>query len=280
MKTELDCYPCLLRQALAISRLAGCADRQQITVIDATLQLLQNGAAAVSPPEVVRRVQGFIRREVPLGDPLRAVKEESTRAALALYPRLRQMRDASPDPVGTALRLSIAGNIIDFAVSEEPADLWATVQRVLSQTYAIDVEKALREELARADRLLILADNAGETVFDRLLIEVLGIPVTYAVKGHPTLNDATREDALAAGLGPLARIISTGMDAPGTLLDDCSAEFLEVFRAAPLVMAKGQANFETLGDVGPRLFQLLQVKCAVIARHIGAPVGSIILRRG
>ena len=55
--------------------------------------------------------------------------------------------------------------------------------------------------------MLYLGDNAGETVFDRVLIETLERPVTYVVKGGPVINDAVREDALAAGLGEVATII-------------------------------------------------------------------------
>jgi uncharacterized protein with ATP-grasp and redox domains len=280
LKTELGCYACLVNQALRISVLAGCKADQQRSVINHTLQLLQESGSVISPPEIVQRVQRFIRQEVAVVDPLEALKSSSTRAALALYPRLKDLIANSDDPIGTALRVSIAGNIIDFAVSDEPADLWGTVQRVLTQAYAIDDEAALRVGLKSADHLLMLADNAGETVFDRLLIEVLEMPVIYAVKGAPTLNDATREDALAAGLGPLARIVDNGTDAPGTLLAGCSSEFLSIFDAAPLIIAKGQANFETLDDVGPRLFRLLQVKCSVIGSHIGAPIGSIVIRKG
>ena len=105
------------------------------------------------------------------------------------------------------------------------------------------------------------------------------LPVTYAVKSGPTLNDATRADAFAAGLGTSARIVDIGCDAPGTSLDMCSAEFRRVFASAPLVLAKGQANYESLSDAGPRVFNLLQVKCPVIASDIGAPVGGVVVRQ-
>jgi uncharacterized protein with ATP-grasp and redox domains len=128
--------------------------------------------------------------------------------------------------------------------------------------------------------VLYLADNAGETVFDRLLIETLDVPVIYAVKGGPILNDATQEDALAAGIGRAAEVISSGADAPGTILSRCSGEFRQLYDRSELIIAKGQANYETLSEEGARVFFLLQVKCPVIARDVGTPVGSIVLRRG
>jgi uncharacterized protein with ATP-grasp and redox domains len=185
----------------------------------------------------------------------------------------------APDPLETAVRLSIAGNIIDFGPVRE-YDLLDVVERVLAQPFAVDHGAALREALARVDHVLYLADNAGETVFDRLLIEQLELPVLYAVKGGPTLNDATREDALAAGLDQVAEVVSNGSDAPGTILDRCSKEFRKLYDEAELVIAKGQANYETLSAEGPRVFFLLQTKCPVIARDVGVPTGSIVLKQG
>ncbi len=127
--------------------------------------------------------------------------------------------------------------------------------------------------------MLFIADNAGETVFDRVLTEALQIPVIYAVKKYPTLNDATVEDAVAAGLEQSVRIISNGTDAPGTILSLCSEEFLRIYKLAPIIIAKGQANYETLNNAGPKVFCLLQVKCPVIGKDINAPVGSIVIRQ-
>jgi hypothetical protein len=125
-----------------------------------------------------------------------------------------------------------------------------------------------------------LADNAGETVFDRALIEALGVPVVYAVKGGPVLNDATLEDARAAGLDRVAQVVDNGADAAGTILSFCSESFRRMYEEAQLVIAKGQANYETLSAEGPEVFFLLQAKCPIIARDVGAPVGGIVLKQG
>lgn len=106
------------------------------------------------------------------------------------------------------------------------------------------------------------------------------MPVTYVVvKGGSTLNDATREDALAAGLETCAAIIDNGSDAPGTILRLCSKDFRQVCAAAPLIIAKGQGNAETLSKAGARVFCLLQIKCPVSARDLGASVGGVVVRR-
>lgn len=285
MKTYLDCYPCFLRQALAAARLAKASEAQQKAILDRVLDLLKQVDLASTPPEIGDRVHRLVRQEVESGDPYRVVKEASTRQALALYPRLKALLAEADNPLETAVRLGIAGNIIDFG-PEQKYDLWDTVERVLAQPFAIDDRAAFRESLDRVGGsagtapLLYLADNAGETVFDRLLIETLPVPVVYAVKGGPVLNDATREDAQAAGLDRAATIVDNGTNAMGTVLNRCSDDFCRLYNEAEMVIAKGQANYETLSDEGPKVFFLLQVKCPIIARDVGVPVGSIVLRQG
>ena len=279
MKTYLDCYPCFLRQALSAARLAGADERRQKAVLDRALDALRQVELSSTPPEIADHVHRIVRQEVGSRDPYRAAKANSTRQALVLYPRMKALLADTDDPLEMAVRLSIAGNIIDLATDQQ-YDLLDEVRRVLAQPFAIDDSAALRDALSRAGQVLYLADNAGETVFDRLLIETLHAPVLYAVKSGPILNDATRDDALAAGVDRVADIVTTGSDAPGTLLGRCSEEFRRSYDTAELVIAKGQANYETLSHEGPRVFFLLQAKCPVTAREAGVPVGSIILRQG
>ncbi len=279
MKTYLDCYACFLRQALDAARLAKASETQQKAVLDHVLDLLKRIDLASTPPEIGDRVHRIVRQEVESDDPYRAAKKASTDRALALYTRLKALLDEADDPLDAAVRLSIAGNIIDFGPEQE-YDLWDTVERVLAQPFAIDDRAAFREALDRVERVLYLADNAGETVFDRLLIETLCVPVIYVVKGGPALNDATRADAKAAGLAQVATIVDNGVDAMGTILGRCSDDFVRLYNEAEMVIAKGQANYETLSDEGPKVFFLLQVKCPIIARDAGAPVGSIVLKQG
>jgi damage-control phosphatase, subfamily I len=198
---------------------------------------------------------------------------------MELYPKLKSMVAESEDGIGLAIRLSIAGNIIDFGISDQIADLWETVERVVHQPYAIDDSPALLAYLKTADHVLYLADNAGETVFDRILIETLPVPVIYAVKSSPFVNDAVMSDAVEAGLDTCATLISNGAQAAGTILALCSDEFRDYFKKAPMIIAKGQANYETLSDVGAKVFCLLQVKCPMIGADLKSPVGSIVTRQ-
>jgi damage-control phosphatase, subfamily I len=279
MKIYLDCYPCFLRQALHAARLAKGSSIQQHQVVIKTMKLLEKLRPGTTPPEMACLVHRIVREEISSADPYEQVKHVSTQAALNIYPKLKQLVAESDDPLDTAIRISIAGNIIDFGVSDHHHDLWETVEKVLKQRYDIDDGATFKSGLQSADYVLFLADNAGETVFDRVLIEQLPIPVVYAVKGAPTLNDATAKDAISAGVDSVAKIIDNGTDAPGTILSMCSPEFLDNYKAAPLVIAKGQANYESLSDAGSRIFCLLQIKCPVISKDIGAPVGGIVIRQ-
>jgi uncharacterized protein with ATP-grasp and redox domains len=254
-------------------------ENQQRQVVRATLSLLRELDAAQTPPEIGDRIHRLVREMVDHGDPYREVKERATAQALALYPDVKARCRSADDPLESAVRAAIAGNIIDFGPGNTYA-LRETLDRVFTTPFTIGDMAPLRAALARAESVLYLADNAGETVFDRLLIEALPVPVTYAVKGGPILNDATLADARAAGLDAVADLVTTGSDAPGTILRRCTPAFRRRFEEAGLILAKGQANYETLSPGDDRIFFLLQAKCPVIAGDIGVPVQSIILRRG
>ena len=138
----------------------------------------------------------------------------------------------------------------------------------------------LREAVGRAEHILFLADNAGEIVVDRLLVERLPAGrVTVAVRGRPVLNDATLADAAAAGMDQVAAVVDNGSDAPGTLLEDCSSVFRKAFAEADVVLAKGQGNYESLSETAADVFFLFNVKCPLVAVHSGLPEGAHALLR-
>ncbi len=279
MRTYLDCYPCFLRQALDAARHAQVNEELQQHILRQAMEILPTFDLQASPPEMGAYIHRLIRLELDNPDPYREAKERSTAEALSLYPRLKKLVANSADRLDAAVRLAIAGNIIDLGVSQT-YDLWGVVERMLTQEFAIDARIAFRAALATAQSVLYLADNAGETVFDRLLIETLELPVTYVVKGSPVLNDATLEDARAAGLDQVATLLTNGTDIPGTILAKTSVEFQERYAKAELIIAKGQGNYETLsGSRNSKLFYLLQVKCPVIARDLGVAVGAMVFKQ-
>ena len=278
MKTYLDCYPCFFRQILNTSRLMDLDEKKIREILVAFGQCLSRIGVDATPPEIGREAYRLIAKKTGIMDPYKSIKKKCTRQALALYPRLKERIVSSDDRLSMAVRMAIAGNVIDFGANAD-FDLDKDLAVLLSQELAIDHSEAFRQVLQRARRILYLADNAGETVFDRLLIEELGKPVVYAVRERPIINDSVLQDALDAGLDDVTEIVSSGTDAPGTILNLCSENFLKTFRSADLIISKGQGNYEGLSDESRPVFFLLKAKCAVIARDIGVEEGSLIMMK-
>jgi uncharacterized protein with ATP-grasp and redox domains len=280
MKAYLDCYPCFFIQALKTARLVTSEEKAILRILKEVSLYLSQVSFNVTPSEIGLGVYRIISRITGVKDPYKEVKERCIRQALALYPGLKQLIDASEDRLMTAVRLAIAGNVIDFGTSSS-FDLNRDVEAILSQDFALNHFDDFRSALEKADKILYIADNAGETVFDRLLIEEIGQPVVYAVREKPIINDATREDAVLSGLDKVSKVMSSGCASPGNILKFCSAEFLRVYRSADLIISKGQGNYEALSDEKRPVFFLLKAKCPVVARDLGLEEGSIVLlKRG
>ncbi len=233
------------------------------------------------PPKTSIKLYDMISRYTGLEDPFREIKDESTEKALGLYPELKQQVDTTAVPLSLAAKFAVAGNVIDFAVASQ-FDLKAELERVVEAgSFGKWQEGDFFESLAQADWLLYLGDNTGETVMDRLFIETIiketVTPVTYVVREKPIINDAVMADAVAAGIDGCAKIISSGCRAPGTVLDLCSPEFLDLFHNAPLIVSKGQGNFETLSEVKAPIFFFLKAKCQVVAEHLKVNMGELVL---
>jgi hypothetical protein len=282
MKGTLDCIPCFIRQALEAARMASENPSVHEAVFRQVLTLTAGVDLREPPPVISWRIHHLIRQLSGNPDPYKAVKHHYNQLALQWLPRLRELVQTSEDPFGAAVRLAIAGNIIDFGVNGalQMQTVQETIERALHQPLDGRMLRHLRQAIAAARAILYLGDNAGEIVFDRLLLEQMPLEkVTFAVKGSPILNDATRDDADEAGLTEIVRVIDTGSNAPGTVLEDCSPEFRRLFQQADVIIAKGQGNFETLDETPANLFFLFQVKCPVVAAHLGEALGTFVLKQ-
>ncbi len=277
MKTYLDCIPCFFEQALRAGRIATRDEQLIKRLLDELGAMLESISLESTPPETGRMIYRAVTRITGNHDPYKELKRESTRQALELYPSLKKTIDESPDGLLTAIRLAIAGNVIDYGVSAT-FDMHTTVDEALTRSFAICDYAAFKEYLAGAKQILYIGDNAGETVFDRLLIEQMNKPVTYVVREKPVINDATFDDAVGAGLDRVATIVSSGTDAPGTILSTCSPAFKQMLDRAEFVIAKGQGNYEGLSNESRSIFFLLKVKCKIIASDIGVAKGDLLLR--
>ncbi len=250
MKIYYDCIPCLLRQAVDAARFASDDPKIHEAVLRHVLKTAADMDLQQTPPMMAQNIHRTIRRYCENTDPYLSVKQHFNEMALALYPDLKKRIIQSPDPVDTALRLAIAGNIIDFGARQDMAQdlVLAGIKNALACDLLGDVQ-AFKKAVDTADHILYLGDNTGEIVFDRLLIETLpAYKIIFVVRGYPVLNDATFEDAKTAGFLNIVKVIDNGSDAPGTIIEDCSPEFVQYFNDADLIIAKGQGNYETLSE--------------------------------
>ena len=280
MNTLLECIPCFARQALdAVNEAVADPARREI-LLRRLMRDIADGDWSGTPPAMAQRLQRSIREALGDPDPYRAIKDRMNEMAARLVPALRARIAAHPDPREAAVRVAIGGNLLDVGAKTQIAaeDLPAHLETIWTQPLCGDVAE-LFAAAERARSILYLADNAGEIVFDRLLIEQLPAgKITLFVRGRPVLNDATAADAESAGLPELVPVLDNGSDAPGTILDDCSDEFRGWFDRADLVIAKGQGNYETLSEVDKNVYFLFTVKCPLVATRVGEPVGSLVIK--
>jgi hypothetical protein len=214
-------------------------------------------------------------------DPFKEIKSEYNQIVLRLYPSLKTTIEKSLDPLWTSTRLAIAGNVIDFGIFTS-VDIEGTIRKALNNQLSVDDYSSFKNAISIADKILYLTDNAGEIVFDRLLIETLihlGKEVKAVVKGSPVINDSTMEDAEESGIIGVCDVIDNGSEAVGTILEWTSSAFQKVFNDAQLVISKGQGNFETLIGTEKKIFFLFQSKCNVVSKELGLSTGSMLLKK-
>ena len=277
MKTYLDCFPCFISQALRAARIATNDEKKIETILDEVGMMLKNIPLGCPPPESARLIYHKVKEITGNLDPYKKIKKESTQKALSLYPFLENRLEKSKDRLLTAIQIAIAGNVIDFGADWD-FDIESETYKVLEMNFAVCDYNRFKRNLDKAPNVLYIADNAGECVFDRILINEIQKPVTYVVRGMPIINDATYEDAVQAGIDRVATILSSGTDAPGTVLETCNPEFKNVYKDSEFIISKGQGNYEALSKEKRAIFFLLRTKCTVVADDIGVCRGDIVLK--
>ncbi|MGC7871355.1 damage-control phosphatase ARMT1 family protein [Desulfosporosinus sp. SYSU MS00001] len=281
MNVVLDCIPCYIKQTINTLAQIDISEDEMREIIHQTLPLLPQldpqGTPAENSTIVLRKVNELLGNK----DPFHKAKKESNELALRLLPQLKERIKQSSDPLLMSLKIAVAGNIIDMGILKD-FDVEGSIREAMEKNFARDDYSSFQRKLNDAKKILILGDNSGEIAFDRLLAEQLselGAKVTYAVKDQPILNDATMEDAEYVGMTEQARVISNGSIFLGTIIKDCSDEFLEAYKMADLIICKGQANYESLESLGKedqRLYFLLRAKCEIVAKNLGVQLGEMV----
>jgi len=281
MKARVGCIPCFVKQGLSAARLSTQDPAAQQRVLDEVLRRIQGLSLDSSPALLSQIVYAAVREMTGVADPFAQARHETNRRALALLPDLKRRIAASPDPLRAAIKVALIGNVVDLGIAGHAFDLERDIAQGLDAGLAVDDYPAFRAALQACRRLLYVCDNSGEIAFDRLLIEDLRArcQVTASVKSRPIINDATMQDAEEVGLPAVAEVIETGSDDIGVNWQRASREFVEAFRAADLVLAKGQGNFETLDETPGEIFFLLKAKCPEVAAELGVSEGAQVFLR-
>ena len=286
MLTYKECIPCFVRQIDEAAKLVTKDEKVQKEIIKEATELLNNIDFQMPPPQMAQNIYRMIEKKLGRQDPYYQIKKQSNAMALSLYPKLKKKVEESKDCLLASLEIAISGNIIDYG-AKNSLDIEKEIDNLFKKDFS-DEDKIVfqhedfRRDLDKTNEILYLADNAGEVVFDRVLIEELSKTkkIIYAVREKPIINDAFMEDALECGIDQFAEIISSGSDAPGTILNECDSRFIDIFNKARLVISKGQGNYETLSHMESQLiYFLFKAKCPVVARNAGVDVGNIVLMR-
>ena len=277
MKTYLDCIPCFMQQALRAGRMATSDENKLKQILDETGEMVKTISMQATPAETGAKVYQIVSKVTGVEDPYKEIKQKHILETKAIYPELEKIVANSDDPLLTAIKIAIAGNVIDLGVNKA-FDIVRDVRTILKQDFTIFDYSAFKKQLAKSENILYLGDNVGESVFDILLIKELKRPVKYAVRSIPIINDVTREDAIASGIDQVAEIVDSGCKSPGIILSQSAPAFLNIFDTSDLVISKGQGNFEGLSGCNRQVFFLLKAKCRIISNHLGVAEGSVILK--
>ena len=273
---HLDCIPCIQQQVLQAARLVTDNEKLQEQILREVLEELIRSDWTTRTTIMATRTQQIIKNITGNDDPYSEPKAKYNQLALEMYPELQRLILNSEKPFSTALKLSIAGNIIDFGALRS-FDINQTIRKVLNSPLTVDHSSILQKRVKKASRIVYLADNTGEIVFDKLFIKTILkinplVKFTFVVKKNPFINDAMLSDAIDIRMNsiPQVEFYEVGHDR-------CDPDFIAFLRKFDVVISKGQANFEDLKDFD-FIFFLFIVKCALVATETNVPLGSTLVK--
>jgi uncharacterized protein with ATP-grasp and redox domains len=129
------------------------------------------------------------------------------------------------------IKIAARGNGFDFFQDLETLEKQLQDPVELARDDSALLEERLQGEAPR--RIIYLADNAGEALFDLPLLNRLRerAKVYYAVKGSPVQNDLALIDLERSGfLDRFGNVVTTGTDSPGLDFGKCFGGFQRAAR--------------------------------------------------
>ena len=289
MKVQTDCLACILNMTIGAMKRLGMDESGNARELLGRIMALpgySNVDWSRTSPEVIEDVMREFHDFVGNPDPFVSIKDNMNRLAQRFVPRLTERIANSNDPFETAARLAILGNALDFMVPFSEEKFEEVIETQMKMPLSEDAVSELKRRVTEAGLIVILGDNAGEIVFDRLFImemkKITGADMVFVVRTQPVMNDATMDEAKQVGLDEVIRVIGNGIDGPvpGTVLDRCSPEVHRLLMEADLVVSKGGGNFDSLHEdldrTGPVTFMLLS-KCRPYVTFLNTEIGRPIM---
>jgi damage-control phosphatase, subfamily I len=278
MLISSGCIPCILKQSQALCNLLGVKDTNvQTQIMYDTMNALLENKEIPTAPHFSAYLQSIMNKHLNGAGSLKKIKEENRTKAEKYLKYLETMMDAADDRLEMAVRIAITGNTIDLGANPN-FDLEKEINIISSSAIHLEAFRTLKEDVRNARRILYIADNYEEALFDKFLIrQLLPKEIIYAVRSNEILNDITLEDAKNLKMDTLCPVIESGSRITGTALEQASNEFIEVYHSSDLVIAKGQGNFETLLHADRPIYFMFKVKCEAISEMSGFPIGTGIL---
>lgn len=275
MKIQEKCLPCTVNQALKVADMVGMTDKEEL-LRKVFSYLSQVDYKMTTTPELIGEIFAIIKEVTKNEDPYRETRDKYNTLFLDRLREFEREIDRSEVPFLAAVTYAIIGNIIDFNPIHEflLSDVDSFFLKFKTQPLAINDSEKLRQELRKAQNVLYLGDNCGEICLDKILLKKMkeinpACGFYFATRGKAAVNDSIEADAYFVGMDEYATIISNGDGSLGTVLHRTNAEFRSVYDKADLIIAKGQANYESLSEEKKNIYFLLMTKCGVIASDIG-----------
>ncbi len=284
MNISTECITCIFNQALRVAKELGLDEKDTKRVLDESAKMIPSFSLSSTPPQNATPMYEMISKLLDKKDLYKEAKMASIQKATTLIPKCREILAQSDHKFLTATKIAVVGNVIDLA-SEIMFDLDEEVDKVMGNKFVIDDTATLHYELINAKKVVYLADNAGENVFDRLYIEYLksefkDIEFFYFVRGNPIINDITVDDLEGDEIHKIATVIDSGVPTPGIVIDLMNDKARDLFESADLIISKGMGNFECLSNESSYpIFFLLKIKCNVVSTALNEKIGGIICKK-
>jgi uncharacterized protein with ATP-grasp and redox domains len=274
MKVYPECYNCFITQAIRSSKLHTSDKKKILSVVEGVVNKLTNIDHTLPPPIISEEVYKTIREKLGVDDPYKEIKRKYNDIAKSYDKFAKAKIKNSDDALFCSLKLSLAGNIIDFGGEMDKFSIEETINDTVASGFHINDMDKFKAKLQIAKNLVLLADNAGEIVFDKILLETIkdiypGLNLYVFVRGGAIINDVTIEDANYVKINSVAKVIKTQKAIPGFWPNFCDKECKDIWANADIIISKGQGNFETLSEISDaRIFFLFIIKCKVVAEFL------------